>query len=364
MKTFVRHAVTLLVVTVACQAGLALGEDYYWVSGGDQATAPAGTEKAAAAPAQANGPACPAACCPEQTCDPCCGSLPCAEDPTVGLVGAVGLDAFKGIGDKGYSNFGEVTSLNMGWVIPGAEDFGLGWQTGISYGVYDFDGRITFDDERSAACQSQLFVTTGFYRKAKCGQRVSFGMVYDWMFNDNWGYWGRSPTLGQCRAQVEYAVNESNGIGLWGAQRDLGSVQTDGRYTYYNRAISQVNLFWHHKFACTAADTWVWFGVPDHGRIYQGTSAGSGGSLLDWTVGFAAQVPLSDRVALYANGSYAHPSASAGYYASIDQAYDVGIGIAWYFGGHARSCSLSGKGFIPYMPVANNSNFLVEQHVN
>jgi hypothetical protein len=363
MKTFVRHSVTVLAFIVACQGGLALAEEYYWVSGGDAAKAPAAADKAPAAPKA--GTSCPTSCCQEPCCDPVCGNVcGCTEEPGVGIVAGVGLDAFKGIADKGYSNFGQVTSLNTGWLIPGAEDFGLGWQTGISYGVYDFDGRVTFDSNKEAVSQSQLFVTTGFYRKATGDQRVSFGMVYDWMFNDNWGYWGRSPSLGQCRVQVEYAVNELNGVGLWGAQRDLGSVQTDGRYTYYNRAISQLNLFWHHKFTCTAADTWLWVGIPDHGRIYQGTSAGAGGSLLDWTVGFAAQVPLSDRFALYANGSYGHPSAAAGYYGSIDQAYDVSIGIAWYLGGHARSCSLFGNTFVPYMPVGNNSNFLVEQHVN
>jgi hypothetical protein len=359
MKTFVRHTVTLLAITVACQAGLALAEDYYWVSGGDQGKAPTANQKVAQ-PAQAN--ACPSVCGNEQVCDPCGSCLQCAEEPSFGIVGAVGLDSFKGIADKGYGNFGEVTSLNMGTLLPGAEDYGFGWQNSISLGVYDFDGRVDNGGD-AKSCQTQLFVTTGFYRKGQGDQRVSFGLVYDWMFNSNWGYDGRSPTVGQWRGQVEYAVNDSNGFGLWGAQRDLGSVIVNERYTYYNRAITQVNLFWHHKYACSAADSWLWFGIPDHGRIYQGTTAGAGGSLLDWTVGAAFQVPLSDRLALYANGSYGHPSASAGHYAAIDSAYDVSMGIAWYFGGHAKSCSLFGKGFIPYMPVANNSNFLVEQHI-
>ena len=40
------------------------------------------------------------------------------------------------------------------------------------------------------------------------------------------------------------------------------------------------------------------------------------------------------------------------------------MGIAWYFGGHARSCSLNGKASVPYMPIANNTNFLVEQYAH
>lgn len=359
MKTLVRCLVTLMAITVGCQAGLALAEDFYWASSTDQTANAAGAEKTAG-----QGQSAWSSCCPDQSCDacsPCVGGLGCEAEPAFGIVGAAGLDSFRNIADKTQSNFGEVTSLNAGLLIPGAEDFGLGWQSGISYGVYDFDGRITGGDD-PARTQQQVFVTTGFYRKAGCDQRVSFGLVYDWMLNNEWGYYGRTPTLGQWRGQIEYAVTECNGVGVWGAQRDLGSRQVDRPYTYENRAISQLNVFWHHKFACTAADSWLWFGIPDHGRMNQ-TPEG-GGSLGDWTIGAAVQVPLSDRLAVYANGSYMHPSAAAGYYASIDNTYDLSVGVAWYFGGHARSCSLFGKGFIPYMPLANNSNFLVEQHVH
>ena len=67
---------------------------------------------------------------------------------------------------RGARNFGAVTTLNVGVPIPGLHDYGLGWQTGIGYGVYDFDGRITGTD--TARSQQQTFVTTGFFRKANC----------------------------------------------------------------------------------------------------------------------------------------------------------------------------------------------------
>ena len=121
-----------------------------------------------------------------------------------------------------------------------------------------------------------------------------------------------------------------------------------------DRALSQVNLFWHHKF-CSGADSWLWFGLPDHGR-YDGDK-----SFADWMIGFNVQVPLSDRLALYANASYLHPSAAAGADAAVEQGYDVSMGIMWYFGGHARSNAINGKCWLPYLPVANNSTFLVEQ---
>ena len=41
--------------------------------------------------------------------------------------------------------------------------------------------------------------------------------------------------------------------------------------------------------------------------------------------------------------------------------YDVGMGVVWYFGHHAVSHSLNGACGLPYMNVANNTSFLVDQ---
>ncbi len=49
---------------------------------------------------------------------------------------------------------------------------------------------------------------------------MSFGIVYDWMFNDNWGIFGTNPTLGQWRGQVEWAFNDQNSVGAGGCLRD------------------------------------------------------------------------------------------------------------------------------------------------
>jgi hypothetical protein len=348
MQTLIRHAATLLAIAVVCHAGLALADDYYWASDAKQTAQPVGVEKAAAQQQSA--------CASCDTCDPCYCRLGCEDECSrFGLVGFAGLDSFKGVSDSSFpSNFGAVTGVNSGVLLPGLSDYGLGWQTGLSYGVYDFDGRgTTWVDQ--AKSQQQIFVTTGFFHKANGDQRLSFGVVYDWMFNDMWGLGGIDPTLGQWRGQVEYALSGCNAVGVWGCARDLASVQSRPfQVDIANRAVSQVNLFWHHKF-CSGADSYLWFGIPDHGRL------NGDGSLIDWTIGASVQVPLSDRLALYANGAYFHPSAAAGSNGAIDSGYDVGMGVVWYFGGGARSCAINGKCATPYMPVANNSTFLVDQ---
>jgi len=214
MKTFVRHAVTLLAIAVACQAGLALADDgYYWVSGSNQSAAPAGTEKVAA-----QGQSACSSCCPDQSCnacDPCGGCLGCESGERYGIVGTFGLDAFKGVSDQFYnSNFGAVTGLNSGLLLPVARLRSrlADRPSATAFTILTAESTNTADPSH---CQQQLFVTTGFYHKAKCDQRLSFGLVYDWMYNTDWGFYGTNPTLGQWRAQVEYAVNDCNGIGLW-----------------------------------------------------------------------------------------------------------------------------------------------------
>jgi hypothetical protein len=360
MKTLIRQAVTLLAITMACQAGLALAENYDWTSSGDQVPTPAGTMKAASVQApSACDPFDPAARRCDEACsdrESCCCRLGCDDAcKSFGIVGFAGLDTFKGISDSSFpGNFGAVAGLNSGVLLPFLDDYGLGWQTGLSYGIYDFDGRSTTWVDQSKS-QQQIFLTTGFFHKAKGDRRLSYGVVYDWMFNDMWGLGGVSPTLGQWRGQIEYALSGCNAVGVWGCARDLSSVQSRPFQTEItNRAISQANLFWHHKF-CSGADSYLWFGIPDHGRI------NGDGSLIDWTLGASVQVPLSEQLALYANGAYFHPSAAAGATAAVESGYDIGMGVVWYFGGGARSRAINGRCANAYMPVANNSSFLVDQ---
>lgn len=355
MKTFVRHAVALLAITAVCQASRALAEEYYWTSGGNQSASLTGEQKSATQENMGCGNCCDPTCCDESCCDDC-GVMGCEACPAWGIVGFAGLDSFKGVGDGSFeSNFGAVTGFNAAVPFPGLRDRGFGWQLGMSYGVYDLDGWGSAD-VNSATSQQQIFVTTGFYRKAQGDQRLSFGLVYDWMFNDTWGVYGVNPTLGQWRGQVEYALSGRNGVGVWACQRDLGAINRFDQNTLVGtRAISQASFFWHHKFE-SGADSYLYVGIPDHGRL------SGDGSLLDWTIGASVVAPLSDRLALYANGSYARPSAAAGANAAMESAYDVSMGVMWYFGGHARSKAINGKCGLPYMPLANNSNFLVDQH--
>jgi len=356
MKNHARLFVATLTLAFACQAGLALAEDFYWTS--DSAKP---SESAAAA--QSSCAACDPACNDCCSCDPCCGTcsdpcavLGCDACPPVGVVAFAGLDSFRGISDwVSPGNFGAVGGLNAGIPVPGLKKYNIGWQLGMSYGLYDFDGRPFI---KSTESQQQVFVTTGFFHKAGPDRRLSFGVVYDWMFNNSWGLMATDPTLGQWRGQIEYAISGNNAFGFWGTLRDRRASETGNAFSstfdVLHRSVNQANLFWHHKFD-RGADSYIYVGLPDKTRIT------GQGSLADWIIGASVQVPLSDRIALYANGSYLRPSAKAGAMTSMEYGYDVSMGITWFFGRNASSRSINGGCWTPYMPMANNSNFLVDE---
>lgn len=357
MKSFVRHAAALVALAVVCQSSFVLADDYYWTDSGNRTAARLiGNEKVVD-----QGQACntcdPATCCPDLTCGSCFDqNLGCDCCPCRGIVGFAGFDSFRGVSDDLYNNnFGAVAGVNASTGLFGLADYGIGWQLGMSFGAYDWKGSSA---ARPRTTQQQLFVTTGFFRKAAGNQRLSFGLVYDWMVNDNWGAFGVNPTMGQWRGQIEWALSGRNAVGIYGCYRGLYSVQTySGQQVTFdvrNQAVNQVNLFWHHKFA-SGADSRVWVGVPEQSRLYER------GSLGDFIIGANLQMPVTDRLALYGNAQYMNPSASASLVATAEEGWNIGAGIVWYFGGHARSKKINGKCWLPYMPVANNSTFLVDQ---
>lgn len=353
MKTFVRRATMLMAIAAMCQAGTTLAEDLHYVSDGSQAITLVGDQKTEPCATGCAEPSC------EDPCGGgCCCKLGCDGCYNYGIVGFAGLDSFKGISDGSReSNFGAVSGVNSALLLP--TDYNLGWQLGMSYGVYDFDGWGQSVANNRSTSQQQIFITTGFFHKPDEGRRLSYGLVYDWMINDSWGVYGTSPTLGQWRGQVEYALSGCNSVGVWGCVNDRYSQQTVvgtiAPLAVRTAAVTQANLFWHHKF-CSGADSWLYVGIPERSALT------GDGSLGQWMVGANVQVPLSDRLALYANGSYFRPTASAGGDAAMSQGYDVSMGVAWYFGHRAVNHAINGDCGLPYMPVANNSNFLVDQN--
>jgi hypothetical protein len=295
--------------------------------------------------------------CANCSCDPCLTSAAGADErsgPGFTLFSAT--DTFRGPPEGSFqSNFGAVNGLNA--AVPVIKPWGIGWQLGASYGLYDFSGRSSTPAHASGA-QQQIFVTTGFFRRASPGQHASFGLVYDWMINDNYGQYGLSPTLSQWRGQFEWAINDRNSLGIWATVHDRSYI--GDRLDNHNRlrAINQINVFWHHKYDL-GADSWLYAGVPDSKRL---VGTGLVGAVI---LGMSAQVPLTDCLSLYTNAMYMKANAHPGPIASTQDAYNVAVGVAWYPGRNARTRTVNGARWLPYVPLGNNGNFLVDaSHFN
>lgn len=292
--------------------------------------------------------------CDDGSCDACRQLCPdCQDCPRFGFLAFSGVDTFRSIVDGDFqSNFGSVTGANAAAPLPGLEALGLGWQFGASYGLYDFSGRSSSSAHPSAA-QQQIFITTGLFHRGNNGQRLSYGMVYDWMVNHNYGFMAASPTLGQWRGQAEWAFSGRNSLGLWATVRDRGYDRGTNQNPLTLRPLSQLEIFWHHKYV-QGADSWFYLGLPTAKKL------GGLGTLGSLIMGGSAQVPISRQLAIYANAMYMWPSASPGPTAATQDAYNVSVGLAWYPGRNARTRTINGGCWLPYLPLANNSNFLVD----
>ena len=294
-------------------------------------------------------------CTGQPPCDPFACFAGHAVDPLPrhGRGVVTGFDSWRArIADgSSQNNNGVHTGINFGTPLPAVERFGVGWQLGGSYGAYDFMGRDSAQPTNQP--QQQIFLTTGLFRRADVGKPFSGGVVHDWMLNNNFGVYAQSPTLGQWRGQVAYAVGARNEFGLWGTLRDIGGTRNVGNNPVQYHGINQLNLLWHRNYAF-GGDSWVWVGAPGGHRI---DGSGRVGEIL---LGGWFSAPLNDYVSLFSNLQYLKPSAAPGASGSTQDSFNISFGLAFYPKAAARNRTVAGRAWMPYMPVANNGSFLVD----
>lgn len=291
------------------------------------------------------------------SCDGCCKLFnECQDDRRFAVYTFTGFDSWRGVADGSYqNNNGLHTGLNLGGAIPRFEDTGLAWQLGGSFGVYDWNGRESSFNE-FAATQQQSFVTAGIFRRAHESSAWSGGLVVDQMVANNFGVFANEPYLCQLRYQLAYAVNCRNELGIWGTQQLNHSTQNVLGVPVTTRAVNQLNFFWHHKFDL-GADSSFYVGLPTNDRV------SLPGSLGNFIFGGTFNIPLNDRLAAYTNVAYMSPSSSVQPKGNGDRedSFNLTIGVAFYPGRNARSRTVAGRTWMPYLPVANNGTFFVDQ---
>jgi hypothetical protein len=220
---------------------------------------------------------------------------------------------------------------------------GIRGQLGGSVGGYNFYGR---DDEHTEATEVQTFLTAGAFKRADvcCGERISWGAVWDYMSDNRFGEDADPVDLNQIRYLVGYALNECHEIGLWGA---FGLDDDTGDFNGIETAepMDQYNLYWRRQWEF-GGETMLYTGIAND-TWDQG----------EWIIGFNGRVPLNDRTSLFGGVHFIKPSTTPGDVpdeAYAEETWNVTFGFVWTCGpGSARGQNA------PLLPVADNGWFSV-----
>jgi len=263
-----------------------------------------------------------------------------------------GAEAFATKADDQFSNqFGATGGVNtaLGW-----NGCPLRLQMGARLGVYDFYGREGTGGTGSNPGQSQerVYVTTGFFKRSQvqCGDPWSYGLVWDYVSDSNFGEEDSAIDLHQLRTRFGYALNCRNEVGFWGTFHLDGnwitSDLTPGGFARV-QAQNQYNAFWKHAW--------------DYGATTELT-LGFAEEPGDLVLGVTGQSPLNERVAMYGGFHYIVPTTTPGdadVNAYSEQAWAVSFGLTYYFGRKACAKDVSGYCDLPLFDVADALTFPV-----
>ena len=292
--------------------------------------------------------------------------------PPYGVEWFLGFDNNEGVHQMTReADFGTVLGANSGFAL--APDYGIGAQVGTSWGVYDWKGRlIDWNDpvgvsDDAAAAQHQFFVTTGIFKETVGDSRWSFGVAYDWLVTVNFGNHGLDATLGQWRGQIEYALNSSNELGVTIVRGERGDrfefevIDEPNPFVETFRPISHTDVYWHHAMA-NGTHLRLWLGFPDDERLISG-NGDADGSVIELLIGSSIQTPITSCMDLYAGIQWGNPSVSSGnsFGGSAENFSNISIGLAFYPGRSSPHRTVRRNCWMPYMPLANNQNFLVDR---
>ena len=271
-----------------------------------------------------------------------CSNLPVEIDLTLAL------DDFRGIYTGSWiSSFGALTALNL--TVPLPQSFAI--QLAGSYGLYDWAGRASTPYKNSKTYQQQGFITVAASWQTPHPSGFNAGVAYDWMLNKNFGLFATNPFFDQIRGQLGYLFCGSDEIGAWGAYGIRTVHETTQNVPLQFKGITQINLFWSHRFQ-THGYFMLWAGSPlQRGLLYRSGRPGT------FIVGTQFSVPVSESLSFDGYGSYMGARNRAGIIPSKNYGADLCFGITYAFGKRRVAKS-------SYMTLANNTNFMADTNQN
>ncbi|MGZ3732174.1 MAG: DUF6666 family protein [Parachlamydiaceae bacterium] len=284
-------------------------------------------------------------------------NFPDVDTTEIGVTVFAGAENFRGIPDGNTNdNFGIHTGIEIASPVPYLNRYEMGFQLGASYGVYDFAGhRQTYKCSRNA--QTQEFITMGLFLRPLSSLPLSMGIVYDWMFNQNYGLYVQNITIEQLRGQIAYLFTPNDQIGAWATYDTSRGIKCQRikelgfQITY--RAIAQVNIFWR-RFYGNGIESTVWLGTPLRNRLNREHSSLPG----KYIIGLQLHVPFFENWALTGRACYMQPGTRSGHLGAREYVSNITINLNYFFGGNpttTENCA-----WLPYLSMANNTNFFVD----
>lgn len=275
-----------------------------------------------------------------RTTEPSAPQTHCAEETLLDNFSLfAGLDASRQPQDLGINaNFGGNFSGNLG--IPLLPEYGIGAQIGMGVNLSKAGVKVLRVVEGTKD-RVQWFSTVGLFKRS---ENWYGGVAYDYLVSE---YYSRIQA-GQVRSEIGLHVNEQDTFGLWGTLAAAGDRVTILDESFKLRPISQINMFWNHKWK-TGAETRLWLGVAgQHGTdiVLLRDTHRTDPSI---TFGLQVFVPLNDRFALFGQGNFVTPSDTG--------TLDAYLGFAYFFGGSSQHRT---NRFAPVLPVANNPTFALD----
>ena len=271
--------------------------------------------------------------CGADQCEGDCGICDTCPDwyPGRDLTLFVGTHAFSGAGDaEQLGSFGFHEGVN--WSSPFWNAAGVGFQLGFQAMQSDFTGGDFFDNERS-----QIFVTTGFFRRQMCECGWQWGVVYDFLSDE----FADDFDVSQIRGELSYKFR-GHELGFWLASNSSddqpGSDATTGVTSF--ETVDQFNIFYRRRLQ-----------NGGEGRLWGGFTGES-----DGIFGGDVRVPLACDWDLVAGFNYLS-AGDADDESQLSDAWNIGINLVWYVCPEG-ALKAGGSRYRPLFNVADNGTLV------
>ena len=266
--------------------------------------------------------------------------LAAAPDWTETLSLFAGISGAKQPQDLGVNaHFGGRLAANAG--VPLHRPWNLGGQIGLA-GVYQDDAVRVFEALGADSDRGQLFGTAGLFQK---NELWNWSVVYDALYQDQYD----TATLTQFRGRLGLHLTDRDEIGAWGTKNDRGADVAFLSTPLHVRPISQVNLFWRHRYE-SGAYTTVWGGVAEgHAEMVLLLPNDSHLSTAP-VFGADFRAPLNGYAALYGEANFLLPADTG--------TVDAFLGVEFYPAAAAKK--FRDLTFAPILRPAGSPTFAVD----